>query len=339
MDRNVTKFKPSASPDKQIKKLLAASGMLAGPRDENGKRSRDLAKKIAKAEGAKTAVDYAYKTGIYSINARRSVAAVAKDLLNFCRDSKRAQTIDKVTAQHIKEFMMTKLELKKGSFDVYCARLTKIDAALCNALDRPPQWREMISSLRESARYVLDNTKAPRAYVDPKAILEKLDGDTKLVAELQYYGGLRVSEATGTFTKQDTSTDPANPILAYRGITRDDLQGLQNNYGILRVAGKGGRIRYTKIPIKIYQELESRVQTEPFRVSRKVYGYALREAVTESGQIYDRRSTHGLRWNYAQERLDSLIAEGMESRAAMLMVSNELGHSRASITMIYQRRG
>lgn len=333
----VLKLKESWTAEKQVKKVFAASGMLHTDRDETGKRSRDADKQAAKRAGAKTANDYAYHTGIYSPNAYRVITATARDLLTFCIDTKRARTMDQITAEHIKDFMMLKLDTKKTTFDVYCAHLTKIDAALCRVKNQEPQWREMIKDLRKNAALVLDNQKPVRAYRDPEAIISRLEGDKKLVAELQYRSGLRIAEATGTFFK-DKQTDPTDPMSAYRGIQKADLVGLRGQHGLLKVVGKGGRHRVVKVPVDLYRQLEQKLEEGPFRLNRDTYRYALREAVNDSGQIYHEHGTHGLRWNYAQERLDGLVADGTPAHEAMLVVSNELGHSRASITALYQRR-
>ena len=49
----------------------------------------------------------------------------------------------------------------------------------------------------------------------------------------------------------------------------------------------------------------------------------------------DSRGTHGLRYNFAQERYEELRKEGMSHIEALAQVSIDMGHSRVEITRHY----
>ncbi len=91
-----TCFKAMWTPEKQVKRLFAASGMYSGgPTDRDGKRSRKLAIEAARASGAKTSRDVSYQTPIFARTTGRQYEEVARSLLRFCVDTGRADTIDK----------------------------------------------------------------------------------------------------------------------------------------------------------------------------------------------------------------------------------------------------
>ena len=61
----------------------------------------------------------------------------------------------------------------------------------------------------------------------------------------------------------------------------------------------------------------------------------LQEAANLTGQKY--HGSHGLRWNFAQERFHDLMEKGYTYRRVLAEVSKELGCERANITKCYLR--
>jgi len=299
-----TTFKPIWPPEKQIKRLFAVSGMYSnGPTDHAGRRSRMLALAAAKATGAKTTSDQAYATPIFAKTTGKKYESVATSLLRFCRDTGRADTIDQVTPHHVKDFLMAKLGCKKASFDTYTAAIGKLDAALAKACERPPQWKDLLRDLRKVAAITLDGEQSARAYSRPKDLIERLTDNYRLVAELQYRGGLRISEASGSGTFAPLSA--AN----LRGVTFDSY--LKCAAGVIAVTGKGGKTREVPIPLDLYQRLENYLrEKDQLRVHQGMYRSLLRDAAQQTSQRYDSRSTHGLRWCYVQDITDLLCGLG-----------------------------
>jgi hypothetical protein len=71
--------------------------------------------------------------------------------------------------------------------------------------------------------------------------------------------------------------------------------------------------------------------------NKSAYREALKEAAFESNQDY--HGSHGLRWNYAQERMDELLkATSMTYVEGLQAVAWEMGHERADISEHYLRR-
>jgi hypothetical protein len=74
---------------------------------------------------------------------------------------------------------------------------------------------------------------------------------------------------------------------------------------------------------------------DKFTFDRHQYRLALKIAASKSGQQYC--GSHGLRWNYAQERFVALQQSGLTREEALVQVSHEMGHSRGDITEHYLR--
>jgi integrase len=326
-------FKPMWPPEKQVKRLFAASGMYSsGPTDRDGKRSRKLAIGQARAAGARSSHDQSYQTPIYAKTTGKKYEAVAASLLRFCVDTDRANTIDSVTPEHIKDFLMTKLGCRKATFDAYTSALGKLDSALSKACGRPPQWKELLKEMRLAAAVVLKGEQPARAYSRPQEIIDKLTGKYLLVGELQYRAGFRISEATGTGGFKPLSAENL------KGVTIDPY--LKKPAGLITVTGKGGKRRVVPIPIELYRRLENHILLNgELTVHQGLYRSLLKDAAVQTGQKYAGRSSHGLRWCYVQDVSDVLCAMGYPAEEAMLEAQKRLGHNDLHHTWRYNRRG
>jgi hypothetical protein len=66
------------------------------------------------------------------------------------------------------------------------------------------------------------------------------------------------------------------------------------------------------------------------------YREAIKEAAEKTEQDYT--GSHGLRWNFAVERMEELQGTGMTYEERLQEVSWEMGHERADITLHYLSR-
>lgn len=110
-------------------------------------------------------------------------------------------------------------------------------------------------------------------------------------------------------------------------------------FGLLEIKGKGGKVRQVPLPITTYTALQNRLHDEPLLIDPAAYRTSLRQAAHATGQEYSGHGTHGLRWCYAQERMDELIRHNVAYEVALTRVSKLMGHERASITRRYLRKG
>ena len=115
------------------------------------------------------------------------------------------------------------------------------------------------------------------------------------------------------------------------------------------VIGKGGLIREVRLPPYLAQALEQRRLPEPQRLTDRGIHYPQHYDLA-GGQRWSNafsaasqralgwsRGGHGLRHRYAQERLDELQRTGLSQAQALETVSQEMGHFRPDITLVYLR--
>ena len=129
----------------------------------------------------------------------------------------------------------------------------------------------------------------------------------------------------------------------------NQLFAMEDNYGVYLVTGKGGLCRQVAIPNGLANVIESRRLKQPRNVvDREVFyqmnydlgfGKALSQSFTRASLKHLNRSTglHGLRHSYAKNRIKKLTKNGFSLEHAKLIVSQELGHFRASIINCYLR--
>ncbi len=312
------KFK--GTPKYQTKMIFEMSGML-----QFG-QSKHAAKKAARTGGARNPTQYAQATGIYSFSTYRAYFKTCTELLQYAADIHGIKRADRLTDEIVNAFLLTKSDVKLASFRRYCAALTKLDAALSRLIDRPPQWNGVLQDFRASAPVALDCEQPARAYREPHALVAQLDtgSDARLVAELQWRAGLRVSEACTIKSGQ------------MKGTTTDNTGKM---FGLLEIKGKGGKVRTVPVTIAVYERMLKRLECEPMLITPTLYRSQLRQAAHRSDQQYTEHGTHGLRWNYAQEQMNDLVGKNIVYEVALTMVSKLMGHDRAGITSHYLRKG
>lgn len=309
------------SPKGQIHHIFRESGLF-----QPGS-SRHHAKAAARAGGARNPSAIAAATPVSSYATYSAYFKTGVELLEFCRSVHEIRSADKITGAHVRSFLEWKIRsgVKLSSFRRYAAGLTKIGAALSTVTGSDCGWTDTIGRCREAAAVFLDGSQQGRAYERPGDIVAEMNGDFRLTAELQLYSGLRVSEATHINHEQlhGYSIDPASGrAVGKLHLTRT----------------KGGRPRTVVVPVDIYERLEQRLTGDrEFKLNRQHYRGALAVAAEQSGQEYHGSGSHGLRWNYAQNRMLELIDHQLYEQA-LTTVSHEMGHSRGSITQHYLRK-
>jgi integrase len=138
------------------------------------------------------------------------------------------------------------------------------------------------------------------------------------------------------------------PVTADRN-WRADLHCGLSEFTKYTVKGKGGLVRSIAIPNYMVEDLERRRLPEPVqRRDREIhylqrydlgFGQALSQSWSRASNyaLGFSNGLHGLRHTFAQERVRTLLAMGFDVDDALLIVSQELGHFRLSITMTYFR--
>ena len=279
-------------------------------------RSRHVAKQKAREDGAKTSSEVAKRTGIYSYATRRVYQRLCAEFLQFSRENDGVKDAKKIEEVHVERFLAFKAEtVKFSSLKAYASALNKFAVGLNKMDGGRRDWTAQIQAVKDGVDLEDRSFSDPKAYENPASILLGLDGDFRTLAELQLFGGLRVSEGLK--------------------ITEKNLRGGK----LYLTMTKGGRRRTTiQLPRSTYSKVAQAVKERgEFKVIDHQYSYALKKATEAAGEKW--RGTHGLRWNYVQHRFEELQAQnGLEYEEALQQVALEIGHGRASITEWYLRR-
>lgn len=190
----------------------------------------------------------------------------------------------------------------------------------------------------------LQATVESRAYTpEQSAMVASAQSDKhSLATQIAENAGLRAHEL---YTLRPVEERPADTHREYR---EDRFTG-RENVAIYTVEGKGGLCREVAIDKELASRLEERRLDEPRTVYDRDIKYEQRYDIG-GGQNWSNsfsaasnrelgwsNGAHGLRHEYAQERMNELQGAGYEYREALEVVSQEMGHFRPDITEVYLR--
>lgn len=296
--------------------------------------SKHEAKAQAREAGAATWADMGKALGCHSYSTYDDYRAVAKEAFNFVRDSYGVRDITRIESHQVEAFLKDRIEnggrdgsgLERSSFDKYGAALSKLEVALNRYSQEKELGREYKFDLKGIRQYAAKElgkrNDISRAYKDPKALVEAVTGKYNLTAHIQYEGGTRIDEIARLREEQ------------LRGLRQDPHS--EQLKGWIEVSGKGGKIREVGVSPATYARLEKAIAENGkgiYRTNEGNYRNALKTAAEKTGQKYE--SSHGLRWNWGQERHAELQGLKMSYEASLTTVSREMGHERSDITCHY----
>ena len=190
----------------------------------------------------------------------------------------------------------------------------------------------------------LATTLESRAYTSEQAKMVAAAQSEKhsLATQIAENAGLRAHEL---LTLQPVEERQADTHREYR----DDRFTGREDVKIYTVEGKGGLCREVAIDRSLANQLESRRLDEPRIVYDREVRYEQHYNLGGGKQWADSFSkaadralgwstgAHGLRHEFAQERMNTLQGNGYEYRDALEVVSQEMGHFRPEITEVYLR--
>ncbi len=285
-------------------------------------QSKHEAKAEARENGNSTWHDIGKNIGIYSYRTADQYRDISKNLMSYTREQFGVKDIEKLQSEHIQSFLESKIAdgIKYSTFQNYAAALEKLEVALNKYAESHNTGREYyfdLSSVRQQASEVLERSQATRAYEDPKVLIENIqNSDYKIIAQAQYEGGFRISELNHLSEKN-----------------------FKDNNTFQVISGKGGKDREVPLSKETYEALKSllnRADTDgKYKFNMDAYRNTLKTAAEQSRQPYT--GSHGLRWNFAQEKFMELQREGRTYEQALQEVSHLLGHERPDITEHYLR--
>ena len=190
----------------------------------------------------------------------------------------------------------------------------------------------------------IESAQTSRAYTHEQAQLVAGAQSDKhsLSTQIAENAGLRAHEL---LTLRPVEERPADTHREYR----DDRFAGREDVAIYTVEGKGGLCREVALDRALAEKLEERRLDEPRSTYDRGIGYQQHYDLGGGKQWSDSFSkaaerelgwtqgAHGLRHEYAQERMNTLQEHGYNYQTALEIVSQEMGHFRPEITQVYLR--
>lgn len=187
------------------------------------------------------------------------------------------------------------------------------------------------------------STLKSRAYTNYQvdAVIKHQTKGYALATKIAHDAGLRAKELI-TIRKADELQ-----ITSNRQWHKDRFAGVEGEKYV--VVGKGGLIREIRLDRKLAEELEKLRRPEAIKVEDRKVSYESHYELpggnnwSKSFSDASKRALgfsnggHGLRHQYVQSRMNKLHQLGYNEKQAKLIVSQEVGHFRASITNVYLR--
>ncbi|PLX69979.1 MAG: hypothetical protein C0603_03315 [Denitrovibrio sp.] len=257
-------------------------------------------------------------TGIYSYSTADDYREIWISAFKYAKAHFGVKDIETIAGEHLQAFLLAKIDqdVKHATFMQYAAALEKLTVALNMYAERKEtgneyHFSEDIDVARKKAHKTLQKFEGIRTYENPEELIEMMtDPIHRLIASIQHIGGARMDEVYGIMPD---SIKPDNRVT---------------------VKGKGGKIRDIRINPEDHKMLSEILEKNGnFKFDKGNYLYHLKKASAESEQKYN--ASHGLRWNFAQNRMQEVQKNGRVYEQGLVIVSQEMGHERADITEHY----
>ena len=191
----------------------------------------------------------------------------------------------------------------------------------------------------------IEQNNASRCYTQRQVeiVYQHQTDKFSLSTQIAASSGLRAHELLTLQRIDERSVSERDKYLEARELKFKGLKGEKYT-----VKGKGGLIREVVIPIYLAERLEQHRLEQPQRIIDREINYETRYDIP-GGQRWSNSFTkaaerslgwttgaHGLRHTYAQERMSEL-QNTEKYEIALAIVSQELGHFRPDITLVYLR--
>ncbi len=272
-------------------------------------QSKFTAKNKAREMGANNSHEVGKSIGIYSYASEDKLKNQWHKLGEFAF-SNGTKHISAIKDTDVKEFIGKMIDNKYSynTIKQYCSSLEKMDVMLSKAYPQNRgDWQSAIAECRATAKEKCSSNLDTRAYSRPNDIIKSMPEKYQLASSMQLEHGLRKSDA-----------------CYFKKIDNDRV----------KVNSKNGQEIIKELTPKQKELFQKYNSNGIYSVNRDKYEYQLKKACKETGQAWN--GSHGLRHNYAQNRMNELSGR-MSYGEAMLQTSKEMGHHRMEITQKYLR--
>jgi hypothetical protein len=294
--------------------------------------SKHEAKKAAMLAGVRGPAEISRTTGIHSYRTADAYRDIWIDCLRHARETSGIRDIEKLTGEHVLSFCVLKIRREEGPISwataqVYGSAIAKLETALNGyAATRNSgsryDFKDALSKFKEEARRECPRNENHRSYKNPaRLITAVVDEQHHLAGRIQLESGIRV---------HDVSLIKGNQL---RGLALDPVTS--QPCGVIHLeSSKGGKELDARVFLETYARLVAVVARDgEFRIDKNQYRDDLKSAASATNQQY--KGSHGLRWDYARERVLACQEAGMSYESALGQTSRDMGHERPDITEHY----
>ncbi|HNQ64186.1 MAG: site-specific integrase [Syntrophorhabdaceae bacterium] len=291
--------------------------------------SKHVAKAQSRANGRTNSHQVGKDLYIYSYATAMTYKDVWHRFGKFIKAALDVYDIEKVAELHVREYLEHRINcgISHETYKVETAALHKLEKALNLYSDKfgkgnKYDFEAAIESTKDIAREELLSVELSRAYENPEELLENIAEEYMLASKIQFLGGARISEATLILMSQ------------CKGLVVDPVT-LEVKGSIELTKTKGGRRRNIMVDRDTYNLLLEHMTKNNgvFRVSKAGYINEVKKACRKAGEEY--HGPHGLRWNFAADRMVANQQSGHTYEQALVETANQMGHSRGDITEHY----
>lgn len=250
-------------------------------------------------------------TKAHSIKEMQNMRTVTTQYINFVKENYAGKVAGNINADSARAFIASKADtVESSTLNTYISTMNKVSDNLAKD-NIGTLSRSDIKEIKQDFNTSKNNDN--RAYSDAESIKEAMrDTTMSISSDLQVEAGLRADDAINS-SKWTINQDNTITISE----------------------SKGGIEYTTRVLSNETIERAQEAKEMGYKANYTEYREALKEAVERSRQDYN--GTHGLRYNFAQERVEELKSSGYTENEANAQTSLEMGHSRIDITEHYTK--
>ena len=267
---------------------------------------------------------------VSSYKTMESYRNIWNNFFNYLKEHWNLKNCELIEAHHVEAYIQYKLEYYPSAqyIQKISASIGKLEIALkyfANATYN--ENRNYDFSIRQD---ILDesrdlnlvaNNYHNRTYKNPKNIIANLsDSKHQLAATIQLEGGARI-EGVALIKKEQLY-----------GVAIDKITNTKK--GIIYTKEKGGKEGNVLVSMQAYNDLKNYIsEFGQLKINRQKYYNDIKQACLKSKENLE--GSHGLRWNFAKNRMMEYAQAEYSYENSLLGVSSEMKHNRASITEHY----
>ncbi|WP_394027411.1 site-specific integrase [Desulfovibrio falkowii] len=331
------------SVDYQINRIFMDSGIFR-PGTSRHKEKDAARKELAALDMATSSEALADATGLHSYTYARDCKDTWHRLGHFAKERMGLKDMGMLNCDHVEQYLLFRIQsgISYGSWKKEAAHAGKLENALRELSGTNPETEFVSPGIRMAAldpelrtlarEQLAKGGKEFGHFHRPEAIIARMESsfqpESALIARIQLEGGARCREACRIIASQ------------LHGVEPDPLTG-EAKGRIHLTDTKGGKPRIIQVSTELYVKLEKAISASGvLHAAMGSYAKAIRTAARAEGETLG--GTHAFRYCFARGRYRELTmpapsGPGLAHEAAIQQVSWEMGHERASITMLYLR--